>query len=504
MSTTALQRRTSGILLLLALQTVATVAAADGGVPDPAERYAEAIRRAAYTPSTDDAFLLLQSVAPGFAGLYQDAEGAVMIGLAEHGSAEQAKQVVADLWVARADQAGEAPTVPELRIAAARLDWNALLEHRDTMAGVADFADLVSLDADERCNCVRLGIADGRATDAVLEFAHATGVPSWAIAVEVHPRATFAQAITDPLRPIPGGVQVEHRRRGSQLGWQIPPIVGVICTATAAAELSGSAGLLVASHCSPDFASVDASPVYQNRYTGSSTAVAVEAVDPPLDRNLPGCRSGRLCRFSDAAFAAGAPRSLDFHLGWIARTAGHPCSAMPCADPLAMRSTNDRLGITRVGAAPLAGATMTKIGRVTGATTGTVSATCVDVDVDPLPTTPRNVTLLCQSILDAEIQPGDSGAPVVADHGPSTVALEGMAWGTVGATQATFTPIGLVARELGGLQFMQNPLPPPRPSRPAYCERARNLCKQEIGLVPGVTQGYCQREYNGCMRSGIP
>jgi hypothetical protein len=91
-----------------------------------------------------------------------------------------------------------------------------------------------------------------------------------------------------------------------------------------------------------------------------------------------------------------------------------------------------------------------KIGRTTGWTYGTVTETCVDVLASG-----TNHIRLCQSIVDAGVNSGDSGSPVFALRRGSDVTLLGILWG--GSTdeanpEFAFSPLSGVERELGSLR----------------------------------------------------
>jgi hypothetical protein len=94
---------------------------------------------------------------------------------------------------------------------------------------------------------------------------------------------------------------------------------------------------------------------------------------------------------------------------------------------------------------PLVGQAVTKVGRTTGRTAGTVQQTCVNVNVDG-----TNITQLCQSISNYANAGGDSGSPVFRITTLPSVVLVGINWGGNGTT-SVFSPITNIQQELGAL-----------------------------------------------------
>ena len=111
------------------------------------------------------------------------------------------------------------------------------------------------------------------------------------------------------------------------------------------------------------------------------------------------CPSGRVCRFSDAAFAKYLFDSPNLF------TQGH------IAKPPAINLTNwdgvDTWGIEHERD-PNMWHFVGKVGRTTGETWAHVTTTCANVNV-----TMTNKTMLCQYRAQYTSAPGDSGAPVI-------------------------------------------------------------------------------------------
>ena len=91
-----------------------------------------------------------------------------------------------------------------------------------------------------------------------------------------------------------------------------------------------------------------------------------------------------------------------------------------------------------------------KVGRTTGWTLGTTTETCVDVLA--LGTTHMR---LCQEIVAAVVDGGDSGSPVFRRNAGTNVTLLGVLWG--GSTddanpEFVYSPMFGIEREMGALR----------------------------------------------------
>ena len=154
------------------------------------------------------------------------------------------------------------------------------------------------------------------------------------------------------------------------------------------------------------------------------------------------CPAGRRCRFSDAALVRSEG---DQAVGYIARTT----SRGRYTGSLTISTSNPRFSFTSQSGVAFPGTQVEKVGRTTGWTHGPVTSFCADVNVGT-----TDITLLCQTIVDAGSGPGDSGSPVFAwDGGTYGLApLHGILWGgNDSGTSFVFSTIGNVERELGCL-----------------------------------------------------
>lgn len=181
--------------------------------------------------------------------------------------------------------------------------------------------------------------------------------------------------------------------------------------------------------------------------------IGVETVDPSV--NDP--------RMSDSSFVT-LDRGVEALRGTIPRDFHSP----PYVPNYTIDST---------AAFSICGETLYKVGRTTGETGGEVSETCadfVDVDWTEIPNSPESVTFLCQDVVDAESQGGDSGSPVFAKVGNyGTISLRGVLWGGDGS-EFVFSPLRSIEQEIGPSRTSRGGTSTPR-SRSRVLEAERTL-----------------------------
>jgi hypothetical protein len=296
------------------------------------------------------------------------------------------------------------------------------------------------LDADEARNRVVLGIDPAltpEARQALVAAAVQRGVPSQALVLAdsgpfVEFRGQPGVSVQSTFRPAPAGVEISFFPNFPN---------GFVCTLGFNAVLDGVAGFVTNDHCTNVKGGVEGTTYYQNLPPGP--VIGTETVDPEFFTDDP-CPSGYHCRFSDSAFVAYESASTGA-LGKIARTKGNGSLTV---SPPALR-----FNIAGTSSA-LVGATLNKVGQTTGWTSGKVVATCADVSVSG---TDPKLAQLCQTIVAAHSDHGDSGSPVFARVGNSaSVRLVGILWG--GATSNgqdvfVFSPFDSIQQELGTLRI---------------------------------------------------
>jgi hypothetical protein len=292
------------------------------------------------------------------------------------------------------------------------------------------------VDADETCDCIIVGITDPSAATSVRQFAAHAGVPpSLVSTVLTRPIRPYV-GLRDSIRPIKGGLQIRNEN-------------GAECTMTATIfnRARQKKGLLTSSHCTGSRNAVDGIEFFQpGGALFSGDFVAREVIDPPAFSA--GCPTGRVCRRSDAAFAEFDTSTVGI-VGRIALPDTMCSGAVACGPTMA--ASDAELRISQVAAGAKIGDVLNKIGRTTGWTRGTVTRTCIDVNVDG-----SNLTMLCQHMVAAAAASGDSGSPVFRQSPDGTAALAGILWGGP-ADNFRFVFSGLrdVEAELGAFDYFE-------------------------------------------------
>ncbi|MGH7700785.1 MAG: hypothetical protein ACREMJ_09760 [Gemmatimonadales bacterium] len=304
--------------------------------------------------------------------------------------------------------------VAEAQFSDQELDrWFRLLTREALALPGAVFADL-----DEAAHHVFVGVEHGEAAAAVRGLAASLGVPPEALVVrEVEPIRPMV-TLRDHVRPVVGGVQIHF--------------FIFLCTLGFNAVHEGAASFITNSHCTERQGTTDGTAYFQPVSGVAESFIGTEVDDPSFFRGGDLCPRGRRCRLSDAARAAYAP-GVRFALGGIAAT-----------DEGSLTITGTR-NISGAGSASV-GATVSKVGRTTGTTTGEVTRSCVNTNVFA-----SNITLICQTFVNAGVGAGDSGSPVFAARGRHRAMLLGILWGGSGSSLYVYSPIANIEQELGTL-----------------------------------------------------
>ncbi len=381
---------------------------------------AAALHRAGPFASMDQELAQMNREIPGFGGLFYDRAGRATVYLTDPGDARALGVLGRGVRVLRGE-----------------FEFRDLLAWRqDLRPAVLGLPGVVLLDVDEATNRVRVGVRAERLATTRLRLAVEAarrGIPGQALRIEAADPIFEVATLQDQFRPVPGGVEIAS---GNQFqGFSI-------CSLGFNAVRDGVPGFVTASHCTDRQGGVESTRFLQP-FGIFATAIATETVDPEYLRRIPGCPGGRYCRYSDSAFAAYDSSDLsDF--GQIARTTARDSSA----GPLTIDSAHPTFSITSTSSSAV-GEEVDKVGRTTGWTYGTVTATCVDVAVSG-----THFEQLCQDTVAAGVGPGDSGSPAFAWDGGDSVSLRGIVWGSNQAgTLFVYSPFANVVRsdELGAL-----------------------------------------------------
>jgi hypothetical protein len=359
----------------------------------------------------DEEFARLAEQVPGFGGLYLDAEGTTHVYLTDLSRAREVQNL------------GERVEVHQ-----GEYDFRDPFAWKDEVRPLLERSGAVFLDIDEQRNRLLFGVEHDalKAFDAELQdYLRGTRVPPKAVLVEPAEPIVPTELLTDRIRPVPGGVQIQNQNGGT-------------CTLGVNAFRLGAEGFVTASHCTNTRSVVEGTLFYQNT-VGPFNFVGTETVDPPFFTGG-SCPSGKKCRLSDAAFVQYFSATFSYG-GSIA----NPILCGLSFGSLSVNPAQPRLPVTGYTfGSPQVGSLVTKVGRTTGCTWGPTLNTCLDSNVIN-----TNITILCQNRVAAGAQKGDSGSPVFWNQGDEATLL-GILWGGNQGSYV-YSPWLYVHAELGGL-----------------------------------------------------
>ncbi len=381
----------------------------------------------------DSRFEALARDIPGFGGMFLDEEGTPTVLLVDLKQEPGARAALREELRSRGlENAG-------LKVRQAKYDFRQLGQWREQASSVLSLPGVVSTDVDESSNRVRIGVRDVAAQRRVEAELSRLGIPREAVEVEERLPATFAlTTLRSHYRPLAGGLQIAFGNNS-------------LCTLGLIGTRQGDYSDLLAitnSHCTYTQGGVEGTLYYQPTVS-SENLIGTEVADPEYFTGG-ACPQGRRCRYSDSALISlnrSGPNYWNALGGRIAK-ASSPC----CGLPAIYFSEDTYWHTAREVAYPLYGEGLTKIGRTTGKSAGTVYTTCENANVADSYGYDTGITLLCQASVRAKVDSGDSGSPVFSQ--PSTgseVNFYGILWGGRGTSEFLFSPIGAIEQELGPL-----------------------------------------------------
>ena len=373
--------------------------------------------------TADDRLANVAMQVPGFGGMFFDQDGTLQVYMVGHrGPANEALTAQLDNVLAREIGGGERLSSRGMEIIEA--DYNFVDLHRwhqQMSPEVLSIPGVVSTDNDDGRNRLNIGISNEPGTVEAVEGALSKlGIPREAVVLTK----------TEPIN-----LHLRSRRRPLRGGLQIN-FGGFLCTLGFIAVRNGITGYVTNSHCTTTQGGVQNTVEHQPSASGTTNRVGIEIADPTYVGGA-GCPAGRVCRRSDSSFIQ-VP-----HPSGPAVTTARGTIARPAVNSFTWNGV-DVFNITSEGTA-VVGQAVTKVGRTTGRTAGTVSQTCVNTNVSG-----TNITQICQTFANYGNAGGDSGSPVFRITTLPSVVLVGINWGGNG-TISVFSPITQIQQELGAL-----------------------------------------------------
>ena len=373
--------------------------------------------------SLDEQFAAIARQVPGFGGMYLDQDGTMKVYMV--GQKEPANDnLISSLndVITREIGGGQRLTNSGVEVIEGQYSFLDLHSwHQELSPAALSLPGVVYTDLDEQSNRLRIGVEDSKeALEAVEKSLAGLSVPREAVVISVtKPIYPYLRNFRRPLR---GGLQINFGN--------------FLCTLGFIAVRNGVNGYVTNSHCTTTQGGVQNTVEHQPSASGTTNRVGIEIADPTYFSGS-GCPAGRVCRRSDSSFIQ-VP-----HPSGPAVTTARGTIARPAVNSFTWNGV-DIFNITSEGSA-LVGQAVTKVGRTTGRTAGTVSQTCVNTNVSG-----SNITQLCQTFANYGNAGGDSGSPVFRITTLPSVVLVGINWGGNG-TISVFSPITQIQQELGAL-----------------------------------------------------
>lgn len=374
--------------------------------------------------TSDDLLANVAKQVPGFGGMFFDQDGILQVYMSgQKGPLSATSMAFLEDVIAREIGRGERLSGRGVEIREAQYDFLALHGwHQQMSPEVLTIPGVVSTDNNEMKNRLQIGITGSPGVrEEVEKVLSILGVPLEAVVFsEEKPIEPYLRSRRRPLR---GGLQINFGN--------------FLCTLGFIAVRNGVNGYVTNSHCTTTQGGVQNTVEHQPSASGTTNRVGIEIADPTYVGGGAGCPAGRVCRRSDSSFIQ-VP-----HPSGPAVTIARGTIARPAVNSFTWNGV-DIFNITSEGSA-LVGQAVTKVGRTTGRTAGTVSQTCVNTNVSG-----TNITQLCQTFANYGNAGGDSGSPVFRITALPSVVLVGINWGGNG-TISVFSPISQIQQELGAL-----------------------------------------------------
>jgi len=375
------------------------------------------------TESLDEQLANIAKQVPGFGGMFFDQDGTLQVYMEGQKVPPSATSMAfLEEVINREVGGGERLSSRGMEILQGQYDFLTLHNWQQQMTPeVLDIPGVVSTDNHEGKNRLEIGITGERGTaEAVEEVLSKLGIPR--AAVNIVETKEINLTLRSRRRPLRGGLQINFG--------------GFLCTLGFIAVRNGVNGYVTNSHCTTTQGGVQGTVEHQPTASGTTNRVGIEIADPTYFTGA-GCPAGRRCRRSDSSFIQ-VP-----HPSGPAVTTARGTIARPAVNSFTWNGV-DIFNITSEGSA-LVGQAVTKVGRTTGRTAGTVSQTCVNTNVSG-----STITQLCQTFANYGNAGGDSGSPVFRITTLPNVVLVGINWGGNG-TISVFSPITQIQQELGAL-----------------------------------------------------
>ncbi len=364
----------------------------------------------------DEKFVKIAQSVPSFGGMFFDSDQNLNIYLTDQMQIASAQSEIASVLGISVPQAN-------VRVLRGEHNFIELKRWHDRAIVLFDLEGVILTDIDETQNRLKIGVAQVDQIGFVEQALAKLGIPASVVNIVVTDPVLPMVTLQDHVRPLQGGLQINFP--------------GYLCTYGFNAVRSGVNGFVTNSHCTTTQGGVESTPYWQPTQTNDPVQIGTEIADPIYKKSTcPSSIRGKKCRYSDSSFAR-HDNGVAADFGYIEQTTG--------LGSLTLSGSSYRIVAE---AASTVGQTLNKVGRTTGWSQGSVTATCVNVGV-----LGSSIVQLCQNQVSASVGSGDSGSPVFRIVSGNDVHLQGILWGGNSAgTSFTFSPIANIensSTELG-------------------------------------------------------
>lgn len=370
-----------------------------------------------YAPMTTASDELAKAI-PGFGGAFVS-NGVLHVYLTPSGNTPQgqtaARAAITRLFVAGGRPEMSVTFLPGRYSFVALRTWERALENHFRTFGVG------AAQVDERENRFSIALPSLAAENGLRSELLALGIPSDAVALRITRSEVVPLVdLNDKVRPAGGGLRILalFNYNGAQYSARCTYGFNVQI-----ADGSTNRYMVTNAHCvQPEgtFGGLTGAQVAQPD-SNVTSLLGYVTVNPPAQAGVSGCAAGDVCRESDAVLV----QANDFRFpasawdfGGVART------TYKGTGPSSSGSTtiSGRIAITDASTIFFAGDVLEKIGATTGWTAGTVTGTCVYGAV-------AGGGRMCNGVVAAGSNLGDSGSPVFWQDGSGRYHLMGILWG---------------------------------------------------------------------------
>ncbi len=340
----------------------------------------------------EDEILRLETRARGLGGLYLDESGTATAWLQSGGDATGLQQALSQFGTdpRLRGRLGSELRAGNVRVLPGRFAFSELVAATRLIGTRLRLRGVLTLDADERLNRVRIGIGEGVLLTEVHGALAGLGLPDSMVVIERGHAIEAATSLRDRVRATAAGLQIKNDAGGKcTLGFNVSLL------------FYSDTGLVTAAHCESSGAGSGNTNalIYQNSVTNADTVGRVY-LNPLFNRTDAECMGYSSCTAADVMFVKGAPLSA-----WAKRIARTQYVGID-NESGSISISSFYTGATIIPFTYV-GMNIYKVGRSTGYTRGTLGATCVNAVVNGL-----YIVLCSDRVDDSAVGQGDSGAPV--------------------------------------------------------------------------------------------